>query len=263
MTSFIALFDLHFGWERKAEKGKMITRPTHNLRAVNAVLEFAKDFKPDVVILGGDQLDAGPVSHWRRGKPRLTEKFRLKEEMELLDKHVLEPIDRLKPNEKVWISGNHERFIADFLTENPGIEGMIEPQNYLHLFDRGWLFVDEGELFKLGKLNFVHGEQVRGANPAKKLVSSYRRNIRCGHHHTFDVSTDVTPYDRSDYHTGIVVPAMSAVNPSYMKNRSSNFQQGFLAGWVNKDGSFSDYVVIVNRGKFVWNGKVYGNGKSK
>ena len=257
IKSFVALYDLHFGFERITTKGKRVLRTLHNLPAIKAATAFIKDFKPDVLILGGDQLNCGPISHWNRGKPRLTEDFRLKAEMDLLDNLILKPFAGIA--EKVWLDGNHEHWIDQFLDENPGIEGLVEPAEYLRLKERGWQLRSQGEIYKLGKLNFIHGDTVRGRrNVAAKLVSEYRRNIRAGHHHTFEVATDVTPYDRSDFHTGISIPAMSSATPAYTKNAPSNFQQGFLFGWVQPNGCFSDYVVVINKGQFVWNGKVYG-----
>lgn len=261
MKSFIAAFDLHFGWEHRYEYGRRKTVPTHSLESVGALMSFARDFKPDVFILGGDQLDASCVGHWNRGKPRITEGFRLKEDMDLLNKHVLEPIDRIS-TKKIWIVGNHERFIDDLLDELPGIEGLCEPHNYLRLKPRGWEVVELGKIYKLGKLNFIHGDVLKpGKARAQRLVSEYRRNIRCGHFHTFEAATDVTPYDRKDFHTGIVVPAMARCNAAYLKNKVSNHHQGFLYGWVADNGTFTDHVMTIVNNKFIHNGKVYDGRK--
>ena len=261
IRKFVAAFDLHFGWEYRWEKGRRVVSATHSLPAIAALMQFVKDFRPNVFILGGDQLNCGPVSHWHKGRPRLDENFRLKDEMDLLDKYILQPLDTYPElTEKVWHNANHEKWLQDFIDENSGIEGLIEPENYLALKSRGWKILSQGEIYKLGKLHTVHGDVLKpGKNRAQKLVGDYRRNIRCGHFHTYEVATDVTPYDRSDFHTGIVVPAMAKVNAAYIKNGPSNHQQGFLYGWVAPDGSFTDHVMTIVKGKFLWNGKIYGD----
>lgn len=168
MQKFIALFDLHFGWERGLERGKWVTRPTHNLPAIRAVMSFAVDFKPDVVVLGGDQLNCGPISHWHKGRPILNEGFRLRTEMDLLDNEVLKPFDRV--GRKIWIGGNHEAWIDQFIEENPGTQGLLEPDIYLDLEKRGWEIYAAGEIARVGKLYFTHGDIVlRGgyANPGE------------------------------------------------------------------------------------------------
>lgn len=257
---FIAAFDLHFGWEYREERGKRFISPTHDLTAVAAMMAFVKDFKPHVFVLGGDQLNCGPVSHWLHGKPRRVENLRLKDEMDLLDQRVMRPVDAIADT-KIWLTGNHSVWIDTFLDANPGLEGLIEPKNYLNLATRNWRIFSQGEIYKLGKLHLIHGDVVKGANPAKKLVEKYRRNIRCGDKHRWEVYTDVTAYDRSDFHTGVIVPAMAKVNHAYLKNGPSNHQQGFLYGWVAPDGTFTDHVMTIVNGRFIWNGKIYDGRK--
>lgn len=595
LTRFVAAFDLHFGWERKVSRGRNLLTPTHSPKAVAALMEFVADFKPNVFVLGGDQLNFGPVSHWNRGKPRITEGLRIKEEYDLLNKCIIEPLTKIPElKRKIWLDGNHEclsaetevltkrgwlkhfeiteadeiasidenecfefcpitglvkkeitenlisfednsliahvtkghrmllavrnsgqkrklnfieasetfktpgvrynivtagtnknqnfeiandmiaiaawliadgwvsnfgkavnfaqrestkhkitnlldnigisyrtvnrgqrnthicgkkiikqedqweihlsteqskeilKWIPDkqilpewvwnlsekqvrlfienyidadgsrhisagsrmiygnnyalmsslqalcvssgisaslveyrpgnyrlnlrirkrtnllshskreietfgasnlvwcvsnknqnifirlrgrvcvvgncwlqqFIDENPETQGLVEP--YIHIPElRKWEWYSQGEVAHVGKIHFVHGDTFskNGAKyPASKLVNVYRRNIRCGHFHKFDVSTDVSVYDTRDFHTGIVVPAMAAAFPAYVKGAPSNFQQGFLFGYVAKDGTFTDYVATIYNGRFIWNNKVYGkegNGKRR
>lgn len=266
---FMALYDIHVGTDKRLVKGIMTSEPTHSIEAIRAVMEFAQDFQPHWLFLGGDQLNCGPVSHWLKGKPRLAPDMNLKWEMDTLDELVLRPMDAIIPpagrgGRKIWKRGNHENWIDALVNENPGIEGLVEPENYLRLRQRGWELAGDEDIIQFGKVNFIHGHEVfkRGTvmagSGAKKLGNAYRRNIRAGHIHTFEVYTDITPADRSDYHTAICVPAMARANHAYTGGSSSNFQQGFNFGYVLPDGSFTDFVVIINNGKFVWNGRIYG-----
>ena len=261
MKKFLALFDLHVGKEYIDTKGKLVLQDTHNERAIKAVLEFSKDFKPDVLILGGDQINAGPCSHWNHGKPRLVEGFRIKDEMDRLDELVLTPFEKTlaKKNRKIFLIGNHEVWIRDFVNENPGVEGLVEPENYLSLTKRKYEIYSQGEIATVGKLNFVHGDVVLGrggANPATKLVMAYQRNIRAGHLHTYSAAVLESPVDRQDYHTGVVVPSLSTRCPAFIKYNPNKFINGFLYGYFWSDG-FSDEVVIVNKNEFVVGGKKY------
>jgi Calcineurin-like phosphoesterase len=263
---FMALYDIHVGTDKRLVDGRMKSELTHSLPAIKAVMDFAVDFKPDWLILGGDQLNCGPVSHWNAGKPRLMPDMNLKWEMDELDKLILKPFDAIIPasGRKVWKSGNHEQWINQFVNENPGVEGLCEPENYLKLRERGWELAGDEDIIQFGKINFIHGHEVfkRGTvlagSGAKKMGNAYRRNIRAGHLHTYEVYTDITPVDRSDYHTSIILPAMARASQAYAGGSSSNFQQGFGFGYVMPDGNFSDYVSIINNGKFVWNGRIYG-----
>lgn len=256
---FVALFDIHAGKQVFVNGGKKSIRPTHDVKALGAAMEFIKDFKPSHIILGGDQLNCGPVSHWLHAKPRQLENFRLKEEMDLLDELVLSKIQKIK--NKVWMDGNHEAWIQQWLDANPTLEGLVEPANYYGLKDRGYWYLDQGEIYSMGKLNWVHGDIVfaKGSsqNPGKKLAVYYRRNMRCGHLHTHDAGTDTSMFDTQEYHSGIVVPALAAIKQAYAGNTASNHQQGFNFGYVKKSGAFSDFVMTINKGECIWDGKTY------
>ena len=267
---FVALFDCHVGWEWARVGGKMVTRPTHNEPAIRATLDFVKDFAPDVLIFGGDQINCGPVSHWLKGKPRLVEGFRLKTELDKFQELFRDTTIHIPST--VWMDGNHEAWIHGMVDENPGLEGLLEPHEYLKGM---WgTTVSQGEMYQLttigsppvkSKLYFVHGDSVLAArqyrSPARALVEAYGRNIRAGHVHTYDVYTKKSPIDKQDYHSGIIVPALASRDPYYVKSAPSNFMHGFLYGWFWPDGEFTDQVVVINRGTFTVNGKRYGKEK--
>jgi len=262
-NKFIALYDAHYGEEYKSINGVEKKFFTENQKAIDAVLDFASEYDPDTVILGGDQLNCGPISHWNHGKPKLQEGFRLKAEMDRLDQKLLSFFDKGKPKNKIWLRGNHEQWIEDFVAANPGVQGLVEPENYLKLRERGWKIFSQGEFYKLGKLHFVHGDVILNGknnvvNPAKYIVDQTRVSIRAGHIHTYYAYTDINGLDSSDYHTGIIVPCLCNLNPAYLKNRPTRFINGFLWGEVLNSGNFNDQVTIINDNKFVINGVIYG-----
>ena len=258
-TRYLGLFDIHVGFERGYEGGTWKTQTAHNPKAIKAAINFAKDFSPDVLIFGGDQLHVGSVSHWNRGRPIFTEGLRLKDDMEVLYDTVLEPLAPVK--RKIWHDGNHEQWIINMVAETPGIEGLVEPTEYLKLKEIGYEVYSQGEISNINKLHFVHGDVVlgkgSGINPAKTLVNAYRRNIRAGHIHTYSAAIEQTAVDAKDYHSGIVVPSLSSRNPYWLKRAPNQFMQGFIYGYVWGDGSFNDYVVIINDNQFTVNGKRY------
>lgn len=256
---------MHFGWERKNCRGKYVVKPTHNMPAIRAMLRFAETWQPQAIILGGDNINCGPISHWHHGKPRLVEGFRLKAELDLFDSAFLEcPIVKAA-KKKIFHYGNHERWLDDHVDANPSVEGMIEPHSYLKLAERGWELYGYGEVSRLGKLYFTHGDQVLrrggGQNPAKTLVTAFHRNIRAGHLHKWSAATEVTPMDQKDIHTGVIVPCLSSRAPEYDKNSPNGFINGFLYGEIWPDGNFTDHVMIIHNGRFMYNGKIFDGNK--
>ena len=73
LNRILYITDSHYGWERVGG----VTRPIHDRKAHDIVLQIADDFKPTHIINGGDGLDSGAVGHHNKGKPRIVEGLRV------------------------------------------------------------------------------------------------------------------------------------------------------------------------------------------
>jgi metallophosphoesterase superfamily enzyme len=253
MEKFVALWDLHWGYERRG--GHKI--PLHDQKALNVALAFIKDFKPDHVILGGDILDCGSISHHNHGKPGAVEGFRLLGDAKELREALISPLEALKPRSLTYITGNHEDWLADLVAKIPALEGVVDVASILALGEK-WRVVPQGETHKLGKLVFIHGDQVKGGeHSAKWATVAYESNVRFGHHHTYQVYTKTSAVDANG-HTGIAVPCLCKKNPNYGGGSPNRWMQGFLWGYVNcPDRTFNDYVSVIINGKSTILGKTY------
>jgi predicted phosphodiesterase len=204
-------------------------------------------------------LDCGCVSHHNHGKPGATEGLKLLGDSKGLYEALIKPCEKYGKKSLTYIVGNHEDWISDLVNMVPALEGLIDIETLLKLGNR-WKIVPNGESTKLGKLVFVHGDQVKGGeNPAKLATIAYEANIRFGHHHTFQVFTKTSALENTG-HTGIAVPCLCKKNPLYGGGSPNRWMQGFLWGYVNpKDGTFNDYVTVIINGKASVLGKSYGN----
>lgn len=252
MQKFIALYDLHWGYERKG--GHKIA--LHDQKALNVALAFAKDFKPDHIILGGDILDCGCISHHNHGKPGAVEGFRLLGDANELREAVIKPLEALKPKSLTYIVGNHEDWLNDLAEQIPALEGIVDVGSVLKL-DK-WKVVPQGDAHKLGKLVFVHGDQIKGGeHSAKWGAMAYEANVRFGHHHTYQVYTKTSAIDANG-HTGVAVPCLCKKGPKYGGGAPNRWMQGFNWGWIGgPEGTFNDYVTVIVNGKATINGKSY------
>lgn len=252
LKRFLFATDHHWGYSRKG--GHKV--PTHDEKAWNTVLDFARDFKPHVFILGGDTIDAGAVSHHNKGKPGRTEGLKLLADTEECYEKVIKPIEALKPERMAILLGNHCQWIADVVDDIPALEGIVDIRKLLHL-DK-WEVIEQGEAFNLGKLTFVHGDQLKGGeNVAKNAVIAYERSIRFGHHHTYAAYSKTSPLDYKLGKTGIAVPCLCLKDPSYGKGAPNKWLQGFNYGYIDKKGNYNDAVAIILDGKTVIGGKTY------
>ena len=252
MEKFVYITDLHFGYERK--NGHKLT--LHDTKAATVALKFIQDFKPDHIVLGGDMLDCGCISHHNHGKPGAVEGFRLLGDAKELSEFLIKPLEAVKSKTLTYITGNHERWLEDLVERIPALEGMVDVRSVLSLSDK-WKIVPQGEAHKLGKLVFIHGDQVSGGeNSAKNAVIAYEKNIRLGHFHTYSAYTKTSCMEDKQAKTGIVVPCLCKKAPSYGKGKPNKWSQGFLWGYISASG-FNDFVSIIVDGQTVINGKQY------
>lgn len=249
---FAFLTDLHFGFERR--NGHKVA--LHDPKAIECGLSFVADFKPDVLILGGDILDCGAISHHNKNRPGDTEGMRIKKDAEECTQEFITPLNDMGVKQKVYITGNHEDWLNDAIAEKPQYEGLLDLDSLLPLKD--WTVLPQGGFFNLGKLTFVHGDQLSGGeHVAKAAVTSFERSIRFGHFHSYQVYTKTTPIDVKLGKTGVAVPCLCTKSPKYGESKPNRWVQGINFGYVFNDGTFSDQVALITNGRMVANGKIY------
>jgi metallophosphoesterase superfamily enzyme len=254
MTKFIAAFDMHVGFENK-NKHKV---PLHDEKAINAMLKFASDFKPDTFVCGGDHLDCGPVSHWLQNSKKSSEGLDLGEDIELYTKMVMDPINKeLKPKNKIWMVGNHENWINDAIEKNPGLSSVLDLKKLLPL--SGWKFIQQGGHHNIGQyLYFIHGDTLPNQrNIAAAAVERYNKSIIFGHFHTYQAATKHSMLTAKEVKIGVAVPGLCKKNPNYLEGRPNQWLTGFCYGYVESNGHFTSYVPIIIDGKFMTEGKKY------
>jgi predicted phosphodiesterase len=253
MEKFVALFDTHFGYERR--NGHKV--PLHDEKAIQVALKFMADFKPDHTILGGDILDCGMISHHNHGKPGAVEGFRLLGDAKECRKVIIEPVEAATKKSITYIIGNHEDWLTDLVEQIPALEGIIDVRAVLNLSQR-WKIIPQGESHRLGKLVFIHGDQIKGGEHcAKWATAAFEANVRFGHHHTYQTFTKTSALE-SNGHTGIAVPCLCKKNPKYGGGSPNRWMQGFLWGYVGgPENRFNDYVSIIINGTAIINGKIY------
>lgn len=255
MKKLIFATDLHVGWERKGGH----KRPIHDEKAWNAVLAFTQHFKPDVFIFGGDILDCGPISHHNRAAGRRkTEGFRLVRDAGVCRELAIDPIKKLVRGDIGYITGNHEDWLEDLIDHEPELEGAFSLKSLLGL-DGKVKLVDQGGHIKVGKITFVHGDQVSGGeHVAKSAVTTYdEENIVFGHFHTYQQHTKTSPISNKLPRTGTAVPCLCTKDPAYNEGKPNRWAQGFYYAYLMDDGTFSAYVPIIINGRFAAEGRVF------
>ncbi len=226
--------------------------------AARAALNFLDEFKPDVTIVLGDLLDVSQLSTYSKKKPRQIEGLRLDNDY-ALGNQILNRIDKATKGERVFLVGNHEERVEGYLDEFPYVgERLLSVKENLHLDERGWKFLKEGELLKIGHAYFIHGWYYNVYH-ARKHVAEMGNNIFYGHTH------DVQSFSKPNPDTMPIISqslgCLCDLNPSWLRNKPSRWVNAFGVFYFLKNGDFTHYVPIIVNGGFWWNGKYYTSKK--
>lgn len=237
----VALFDIHY--------------PEHSKECMNIVFDFLADFMPDYLVLPGDQMDFNCISHHNKGKFRLIENARLKNDYKGFQKDILDRLIEIVPKKcKKWFMiGNHEYWVERLVDDNPQLEGLVELENNLNLKD--WKIIPFNKALTIGEANFIHGIYCNKYH-AEKNVRIYNKHIFSGHIHTGQIFTVISPIN-SLPRQGVSVGCLCNQNMAYMHNKPSAWMHQFMYWYELADGTFRYYIVSILNGIAIINNKVY------
>jgi hypothetical protein len=241
---YVAIFDAHC--------------PKIHIPTRDACLDFMSRNKIDGIVLGGDQNDNEEISHHNKGKTSIEAGGSVTENYILCDQQLLTPLERVSPRaDKTWMDGNHCDWAYQYLEEHPQMRGAIEPDKALRLKERGWRYLRCGSIFRVGKLNFIHGETLNGKYHAQTAVDRYCSNVVYGHFHTIQSAIKVLPHDANQRWAAWSMPAMCQLNPTYLRNKPTCWVNGFGIIEFFEGGHFNVSQIVVDKGRFSYGGRVY------
>jgi predicted phosphodiesterase len=233
-----------------------IHMPYHDEEALQIAMQEILSCDPQEIIMGGDVPDFYKVSAWKKDPDRMP----FIEELHEARRGILGMAKKFKKQKVTYIQGNHEERIQSYLwTKAPDIAGLKELilPKLLRINDVGWDYVDNKKRlmnrlgpYHLGKLNILHGHEIRmgwGAiNLAKIYYDRCRTNVLVGHHHRAQ-EWIVRTLDRK--HEGSwLVGFLGELSPEFMPH--NDWVHGFAIITVYSDGDFK----VEN--KKIINGKV-------
>jgi predicted phosphodiesterase len=212
--------------------------PFHDSVALNAMIKFALDYAPNLVIMNGDIADFYELSRFIRD-PR---KRNFADEIKTL-KAFLEFIrERFKKAEIVFKTGNHEERWQKYLyTRAPAVIG-TDIWEYSKLMDTDKLsikIVQDKRIIMLGELPVIHGHEfIRSpnspVNPARGIFLKGTHTAICGHWHQVSSHSTRTLLDKPVKTWS--VGCLCGLHPEWA--RINNWSHGF-ATVDSSNGSFN------------------------
>jgi len=232
VTKFVLGFDRH--------------TPHHDEQVDKIFGEFIKDFKPSIVVAGGDWQNCDQVT-----------KFASEEGVDLKDEFAMnaEALDRFGVTH--YLEGNHELRLRTKAGEVPRNQRkLFDLQENLGLKKRGiklFPYHRSRGILKLGKLNVLHGWWTTDGL-AKATAQAYDCCV-FGHAHRFQ---SYTPKHAKNRNTGFSIGMMGQlIQPYAVSNRPDGHQQGFAWGYLHKNGHFDLNTARIIGPEVCLEGKVY------
>jgi predicted phosphodiesterase len=154
--------------------------PYQDELAFSLMMEAAKDFKPDHVIILGDFIDMYSVSAHDKNPKRA---MKLEEEI-TASVDALWRVKGLGAKNNVYVSGNHEDRLTRYLMQKaPELWDRINVPTVLALDKLGFEYVPYKSHYKLGKLFVTHDTGKAGYNAHKQALDAFHRSVVIGHTH--------------------------------------------------------------------------------
>jgi predicted phosphodiesterase len=231
--------------------------PYHNKRAWRLMLRVAQAWKPDIIVILGDFGDFYTVSKFGKDPKR---KLQLEDEVEECNR-LLDNLDALGAKLKIFIEGNHEHRLNNFIKEKaPELNGLTKDvKEAFKLKERGWVHVSYRDHYRLGKVFLTHDVHATGRNAVHKVMDIYQHSAITGHTHRIGYAVEAD---------GIGEPILSAtfgwlgditkIDYQHKITATKAYVLGFGIGYLEEPSGilFASPVPIVHY-KCQVEGKVY------
>lgn len=231
--------DIHFGFlcetKLNGDVPELEWRTIHDERAVAVVLEVARRYQPEKIVILGDLLDLPALSRWE-----VEPKHRHQTLTAIKAAHnFLKKLRVACQNSKITLlEGNHERRLRDYLSKNaPELLWATNVPDLLGLSVLGIEYVGPyGTRFPLEKGVFAtHGHLIgrKGGESAAKMLGEYHLSTVFGHTHRLELAYH-THYDEQNL-GGTVFSmgcgTLAKLDGSVPGSQHPNWQQGFGVLW--------------------------------
>lgn len=242
--------------------------PDQDPKAIGAVKAFNRDYRATHAHIMGDMLNATTVGSYEvpRGAPSFWDEIRGAREM---IKDMAESLREANPDVKInYYEGNHcyrlQKFIDRYAPQLGELEEMdgektLAMERLLGLKELGIKWIPYWEDGKIGNHTTVlHGDKVRSKAgfTAHGYIDSYGTNAIAGHTHRLAlVFRTQSGNVKFGMETGSLCKRKMKV--PYMRANQADWQQGFSIMGIDQQNDAHPAVLLINKGKVAFNGKVY------
>lgn len=229
--------------------------PYHDVKAFETMLEIARDFKPDEIVVLGDFFDAYSVSFHSKDPKKMV--ATLEHELELSRPEIAK-LQKVNPRARmVFLCGNHEdrirRYVnhhAPMLARSLGIEDTLK-------LPHGTIFLPYGQRnrYFMGKLLATHGT-LFNQHVAQGMIRKYGTSVIFGHTHRLQEFNVVNVH--GDRLKGITCGWLGDITHAgeYVLDMA-DWVHAFALSYHFPNGNFVMQTVEIVAGRAVFDGRIY------
>lgn len=234
--------------------------PNHDVKTLAVVNKFAADVDFDEMVCLGDFMDFDIISKFSMNMLRSLEGKRILRDYEAGNKVLDGWQEALGSKCKITLlEGNHDYRMTVLIDKAPQFEGILEVEKNLRLEERGIKWIpswSKGELYKIGKLNFMHGDYISKYH-ASKMADVYGVNLVYGHTHDHQVYEKTTKGDRNPVMAMSLGYLADPTKLKYTRNRPNNWSQLIGVAEIRPNGNFNLTPIRIFDHQFTYAGKLY------
>ncbi len=224
---------------------------------LDPVLEYVKDFKPDITILGGDIVDAKGLHGVDHMPASAVDVGFYHRDIKLI-RNLLTKIRQASPKTKiVYLEGNHEHRYRRLAEKFPNLFGeLFNIQRDIELVNYIPYGTYDSQVV-VGDCAFIHGT-IWPDNHAKSYALRHTPSkVVYGHLHHYQAYTThrATPAMSPRY--AVTAGALCSMDPDWKRGAAHQWVNGFIS-FISSDGITVPTVHMIEGGKFNVGAKVYG-----
>lgn len=227
---------------------------------LSGIFAYIKDFKPDQIILGGDITD-GPPHGFEGWTFEQVEKYGyLAYDRDVANvKQLISDIKKVSPKSKIiYLEGNHEERYQRMVRRYP--QTLTSRFVFGKEFGSDVKFIPYGDydsFYRVGDCLFTHGTIFPDSHAKKMALAYLPSKVVYGHIHDFQSYTTHNGDPRHAGRYAVTCGCLCSRLPDYKKGHPNKWVNGFV-DWVSINGCTTPTPHLIENGKFVIGGKVYG-----
>ena len=223
------------------------------------VTRFMTAMKTKRILLLGDILDCGCISHHNAGKPGITCGQTLKKDYAHLQ-GIINGWHKSMPGLSIdYLMGNHEEWVTQYIEAFPQLKGLLEIERNIKGVRK---FYPYNSVVKLGRLSCVHepsigrNQRVPARFATKTLLEIMHDNAMGAHTHQSQQYAE-TIYGVRPISSWIL-GSLCEINPGFLRGADGRWQNTFAIVTVEKStGLFWVEIVWVIDHRIAYGGKLY------